>query len=148
MTTKTQNPPIEALDFDSKINRLKKMFSQLESTEKRYHLLIDLGKTLPLLEETYKTKENLVKGCQSLLYIHAFASDDKIFFKASSDALISKGLAALMLYVYNGESSQTILQNPPFFLEELGLYAALSPNRSQGLYHIYLKIRELSLIPN
>lgn len=143
MTVKIQFSQSELIGYDAKINQLKDFFSKIQNPEEKYHFIIQLGQDLASFKEEYKTNEHLVKGCQSVLYLHAMKEQDRIFFSASTDALISKGLAALLIYAYSGESIETILKNPPLFLQDLGLYAALSPNRSQGLYHIYLKMREL-----
>jgi cysteine desulfuration protein SufE len=130
--------------LEKKREKLKKKFLSL-SVEERYHALISLGRELPSLSKEHKIQENIVRGCQSALYLRSYTREGKIFFEASSDALISAGLAALLISIYNGETPETVLKNPPHFLHELGLYASLSPGRSNGLAHIYLRMQQEAL---
>lgn len=134
-----------APSLDEKIDLLKKKIISIASAEEKYHLLIEMGKKLPALPEEHKTEQNMVRGCQSKLYLYSYEENEKIFFKASADALISAGLAALLVSVYSGETAETILKRPPDFLETLGIYASLSPNRSNGLSHIHLKMKQEAL---
>lgn len=131
--------------FFQKSEELKRKFTSFHSQEARYAALIELGKSLPIYPKELKTKDKIVSGCQSTLYLHAFLEDEKIFFQACSEALISAGLAAILLHVYNGESPQTLLTCPPKFLADLGIIGALSPARSNGLAHIHLRMKQLSL---
>jgi cysteine desulfuration protein SufE len=130
--------------FEKKCIEIKKKFEPL-SPEKRYQLLMDMGKGLKPYLDVYKTPKNLVSGCQSILYLRSFQEDGKIFFEAQADALISAGLAALLVFLYSGETVETILKNSPVFIEELGIGASLSMNRSNGLSNILLKIKQESL---
>lgn len=138
--------PKETQSFEEKITSLKKYFQEIETPTQKYEFLIDLGKRLPQLDPKYKTEEFLVRGCQSLLFIRAEHKEGLIFFSAASDALISSGLASLLISVYNGEKLETILTQAPHFLEELGIYASLSPNRAQGISQMYLKMKYLSIL--
>lgn len=131
--------------FQKKSEELKKKFLALTSVDARYGALIEMGKNLPLYPEALKTPEYIVSGCQSILYLHASLKDGKLFFETTSDALISAGLAALLLAVYNEETPETLLTCPPQFLAELGVLGQLSPNRSNGLAHIHLKMKQLAL---
>jgi cysteine desulfuration protein SufE len=146
MHTETGPLSIENLSFENKIARLKNKFTSLDSPSEKYHLLMDLGKSLPPIDAKYKNDNYVVRGCQSQLYIHAQQEEGKIFFSAGTDALISAGLAALLVEVYSGETMDTILTHPPHFLQELGIYASLSPNRAHGLIHIYQKMKMLSIL--
>jgi cysteine desulfuration protein SufE len=83
-----------------------------------------------------------VPGCQSVLYLHTHFQDGKLFFAAHSEALISAGLAALLIAIYTDSSPETILLNPPVFLQEIGLLASLSPSRSNGFASIYHRMRQ------
>lgn len=132
--------------FDEKIDFIKKRFQSFQSPTDKYNLLMDLGKKLPSIDPKHKTEKSLVKGCQSQLFLHAEVRENKVFFSASSDALISSGLAALLIFIYNGETIETILSNPPNFLQDLGIYTSLSPNRSNGLANIYLKMKLLAIL--
>ena len=131
--------------FEQKISGFKKQFEPL-SPSKKYEYLINLGNNLPAIDSKFKSADTLVHGCQSELYLHTELKLGKVYFSASSDALISKGLAALLITIYNGASPETILSSPPHFLEELGLYASLSPSRSNGISHIYLKMKLQTII--
>jgi cysteine desulfuration protein SufE len=132
-------------NFLSKSHSLISQFSSCSTPEETYEKIIALGKTLPAYPNEYKTAENKVSGCQSTLYVHAYKENSFIFFKADSDALISKGLAALLIQVYNGETPESILQNEPKFLQNIGLEQALSPSRSNGLFSILLQMRKEAL---
>ena len=123
-------------------DEIRKAFSSLKTPEERYNFLIDLGRKLSTYPDALKIPEHLVPGCQSLLYLATTLRDGKLHFQAHSDALISKGLAALLIWAYNGFSPEDLLKNPPTFLQELGIVASLSPSRSNGLAQIYLRMQQ------
>ncbi len=131
--------------IQQKIFELKKRFSTLKPGEERYTAIMEMGRQLPPYPTDLKTPDRLVKGCQSTLYLSADYKNGKMFFQTSADALISAGLAALLLFVYNEESPETILTTPPDFLKELGIDASLSLNRSNGLANIHLRTKQLTL---
>lgn len=87
-------------------------------------------------------EENSVQGCQSLLYLHTEKEQKILHFHAYSDALISSGLAALLIFLYSGESAEQIIQNPPKVLEKIGIPLALTPSRANGLASLYVKMRK------
>ena len=118
---------------------LKILFEPLSRTE-RYEKIIELGKSLPTFPTAERIPENLVHGCQSLMYLTCTFQNDILYLNADSDALISKGLAALLLHIYNNESPQTILTCPPTVIKELGLTALISPGRANGLAALYTRI--------
>lgn len=124
---------------------MKDSFSSCSTADAKYKKLIELGKFLPPLEEKQKIEFNLVQGCQSILYLHTTFCEDKIFFNAHSEALISAGLAALLIGVYSGESPDAVLKCPPAFIKELGLDLALTPGRSNGLANMYLRMQQESI---
>lgn len=124
---------------------VKKLFESCDSEEKKYQKIIELGRQLPKVSDQFKSPEYIVKGCQSIVYLGSNLKDGKVFYEAESEALISAGLAALLLYVYNGESPEAILKCPPTYLDELGIGASLTPNRANGLYSIHLKIKQDAL---
>jgi len=117
-------------------------FSSLSSREALYSEMIAWGKKLPPFDPTWKTEKNLVVGCQSKTYLHSTCKGNRVFFSASSDALISAGLAALLIAVYSEEPPETILLSPPLFLEELGIPSLLTPGRVNGLASLYLKMKQ------
>lgn len=127
--------------FQKKCAEIKKKFMGL-GLDARYQELMRLGKSLPAFPNELKTPSRIVQGCQSILYLDTKFENGKCFFKADADALISKGLAALLIAVYSGESPETILKCPPDFIGELGIGASLSPMRSNGLAQIYLRMKQ------
>jgi len=128
-----------------KQEKLKNLFTNFKDSNEKYHKIIDLGRQLPKMDISYKTEANLVKGCQSVMYLRGFLENDKVFFEADSDALISLGLCALLISIYSNESAETILKCPPNCLEELGISSSLSQNRANGLYSIHLKMKQEAL---
>ncbi|HRD56077.1 MAG TPA: SufE family protein [Parachlamydiaceae bacterium] len=129
----------------NKQEKIKKIFNTCNTPEEKYKQVILLGQQLKRMDAAYKIEENLVKGCQSTMFLHAELKDGKILFEADSDALISFGLAAILIAIYSGETAETILKCPPSCLDELGLSASLSPNRANGLYSIHLKMKQEAL---
>lgn len=129
----------------SKQSAIKKLFEGCLTEEDKYRKIIELGRLLPPLEPCYQIEANRVKGCQSQMYLHAELRDKKVYFKANADALISAGLAYLLLYVYSEETPEAILKCPPTYLEELAITASLTPNRANGLYSLHLKMKQEAL---
>lgn len=109
--------------------------------EALYLEIMRWGKMLPPFDPSLRTEENRVIGCQSLMYLSVEYKEGKLFFSADSDALISKGLAALLIFLYNGETPLHILTHPPTLIAELGLIASLTPGRANGFASLYYKMR-------
>ncbi len=130
---------------EKKQMQVKALFDACTSEELKYHKIIELGKQQPHLPDSEKTPENIVKGCQSTMYLTASFKDGCVFFAADSDALISAGLAAILIKVYSGETPEAILKCPPKYLEELGIGASLTPSRANGLYSIHLRMKQDAL---
>lgn len=128
-----------------KQQKMKNLFTACPSEEKKYEKIIEMGRALPPLSVQDKTPENFVKGCQSTMYLKSKLENGKVYFTADSDALISAGLAAILLQVYNGEAPEVILKCPPTYLEDLGISASLTPNRANGLYSIHLRMKQDAL---
>lgn len=128
-----------------KQKQIQDLFNQYSDAESKYRLIIDLGKKLQPFNPSFKTPAHFVKGCQSTMYLHAELSDGVIHFTAESDALISAGLAAILIAVYSGETPEVILTCPPKYLETLGISASLTPSRANGLYSIHLKMKQEAL---
>ncbi len=99
----------------------------------KYELIIQMAKDLPLIDEQYKTEENIIKGCQSRVWLHADYKDGKVFFTADSDALITKGLVAMVVRVLSGHTPKEIAGSDVYFIDAIGLKSHLSPTRSNGL---------------
>lgn len=108
-------------------------FSLFEDWTGKYEHLIDLAKELPPMDEKLKTEENLVRGCQSRVWLDAFMENNVLKFSADSDAMITKGLAALMVRVLSGHKPEEIAKADLFFVDQIGLREHLSPTRSNGL---------------
>ncbi len=125
-----------------KQERVKKSFASCKTPGEIYEKIIELGRMLGHFPEEWKTRENLVSGCQSQVYLHAEFIEGKIRFFVGADALISAGLAALLLAVYNDETPEAVLGCAPLFLESLGVQAALTPGRSHGLASIHLRMKQ------
>lgn len=111
----------------------------------RYQLLIDLGSEQEPLPEEYKTDNNLIEGCQSRVWLQADVVDGKVIFRAESDALIVKGIVALLIKVYSGHTPDEILASEPYFVEAIGLKEHLSPTRSNGLVAMIKQMRMYAL---
>ena len=129
-------------------NEIIEEFSMFEDWEERYQYMIDLGKTLPLIDDQYKTDENIIKGCQSKVWVHAELKDDKLFFTADSDAIITKGIVAILIRVFSNQSPETILKTNTDFIDEIGLKEHLSPTRANGLVSMIKKIKMYALAFN
>ena len=99
----------------------------------RYEYIIDLGKSLPLIDEQYKDEQHLIKGCQSQVWLKAELDGDKVQFTADSDAVITKGIIALLVRVLSGQKPEDIAQSDLYFIDKIGLKEHLSPTRSNGL---------------
>lgn len=116
-----------------KQERIIREFELLGDWPERYKYIIKLGQKLPPLDDKYKVEENLVRGCQSQVWLTTDFEDGKVIFNADSDAAITKGLVALMVRFYSGESPETILMTDPQFIKKIGMQEHLSPTRSNGL---------------
>ena len=130
------------MQIEDKIKVLKSQFSAAADWEQKYEKIIELGKKWPGLPDSLKTEDLKVKGCQSQVWIQAeLDSQKKIVFRGDSDALLVKGLVALVLEVYSHETPQVILETAPIFLKEIGFDTGLSPSRSNGLYSMIKQIK-------
>ena len=121
------------MTISEKQDRIIRQFKLLGDWPERYKYIIKLGQKLSPLDEKFKKEENLVRGCQSQVWLITELKDDKIVFKADSDAAITKGLVALLVEFYSGETPDTILETPPLFIKNIGMEDHLSPTRSNGL---------------
>ena len=120
-------------------------FSVFEDWLDRYNYLIELGNDLPEIDPKYRTNEYLINGCQSKVWLHAELNDGKIEFIADSDAIIVKGIVALLVKVLNGRTPDEILENELHFIDDIGLRQNLSPTRSNGLLAMVKKMRLYAL---
>ncbi len=120
-------------------------FSGFDDWMDKYQLLIDLGNEQEPLDDKYKTEQNLIDGCQSRVWLQADLNDGKLLFTAESDALIVKGIVALLIRVLSGHTPQEILDSDLYFIEEIGLKEHLSPTRSNGLLAMVKQMRMYAL---
>ena len=127
-------------------NEVVEEFSVFDDWMDKYQLLIDLGNELEPLDERYKTSQNLIDGCQSRVWVQADYADGLIHLQADSDALIVKGIIALLIHVLSGHSPQEILDTELFFIDRIGLSDHLSPTRSNGLLAMVKQIRAYALV--
>lgn len=116
-------------------------FDFLEDWEQKYEYIIDLGKELKGLPEDKKTDDNLIKGCQSKVWIDAEFKEGKLFFNADSDGILPKGIVSLLVSIYNGQPTKDILDSDFKFIEEIGLQEFLSPSRANGLMAMTKQIK-------
>lgn len=116
-------------------------FSIFDDWEERYQYMIDLGKDLPLIDEQYKTEDNIIKGCQSKVWVHAEMQDNKINFTADSDAIITKGIIAILVRVFSNQHPKDILDADTKFIDEIGLKEHLSPTRANGLVSMIKQLK-------
>jgi cysteine desulfuration protein SufE len=114
--------------------------------EGKYEYLIDLGVHLPLIDSQYKTADKLIKGCQSRVWLHSELRDEKIIFTADSDAIITKGIVALLIRVISGNTADEIINAPLKFINTIGLIEHLSPNRGNGLVSMIQQMKRDAMV--
>ena len=120
-------------------------FSMFDDWMQRYEYIIDLGKSLPLIDEQYKTEDNIIKGCQSKVWVHGEQNGDKVVFTADSDAILTKGIIAILIRAFSNQKAADILDANTDFIDEIGLKEHLSPTRANGLVSMIKKIRMYAL---
>ncbi|MBR9846748.1 MAG: SufE family protein [Algicola sp.] len=116
-------------------------FAMFDDWEERYQYMIDLGKTLPLIDAQYKTEDNIIKGCQSKVWVHADMKDDKVVFTADSDAIITKGIIAILIRVFSNQHPKDIIEADTDFIDQIGLKEHLSPTRANGLVSMIKQLK-------
>jgi cysteine desulfuration protein SufE len=116
-------------------------FSMFDDWMERYEYIIELGKSIPLIDQKFKSDDNIIKGCQSKVWLHAEQNDDKIIFTADSDAILTKGIIALLLRVFSNHTPQEILDAETAFIDEIGLKEHLSPTRANGLVSMIKQLK-------
>ena len=116
-------------------------FAMFDDWEERYQYMIDLGKSLPLIDEKYKTDDNIIKGCQSKVWVHAELNDDKIKFTADSDAIITKGIIAILIRAFSNQHPKDIIDADTDFIDKIGLKEHLSPTRANGLVNMIKQLK-------
>lgn len=120
-------------------------FSLMEEWMDKYEYIIQLGKELPLIAEQYKTDDNLIKGCQSRVWLHTELKDGKLYFTGESDAVITKGLVSMMIAALSGHTPKEIASTEIYFIDAIGLRNHLSPTRSNGLLSMLKQMKLYAL---
>ena len=126
-------------------NEIIDEFSLFEDWMQRYEYMIELGKSIELIDSSKKIDSNLIKGCQSKLWLHAELNNDKLIFKADSEAIITKGIAAVLLRVFSNQTPEDILNANLDFIDKIGLKEHLSPTRANGLISMIKQIKYYAL---
>jgi cysteine desulfuration protein SufE len=116
-------------------------FSMFEDWMQRYEYMIELGKSLPLIDPQYKTDDYIIKGCQSKVWVHADLEDDKLIFTADSDAIITKGIIAILIRAFSHQHPDAILEAGTEFIDKIGLKEHLSPTRANGLVSMIKQLK-------
>jgi len=122
-------------------NEIIDEFSMFDDWQERYQYMIDLGKTLPLIDDKFKTEDNIIKGCQSKVWVHANMEDDKVNFTADSDAIITKGIIAILIRAFSNQHPKAIIEANTDFIDKIGLKEHLSPTRANGLVSMIKQIK-------
>ena len=120
-------------------------FDMFEEWMEKYEHIIDLGKSLPLIEEQFKTDDNLIKGCQSRVWLHAQQENNTVVFTADSDAIMTKGIIALLVRAFSGQKAQEIVDADTEFINQIGLKEQLSPTRANGLLSMVKQMKLYAL---
>jgi len=116
-------------------------FSMFEDWMQRYEYMIELGKSLPLIDPKFKTDDYIIKGCQSKVWVHAELEDDQLVFTADSDAIITKGIIAILIRVFSHQHPDAILNADTSFIDKIGLKEHLSPTRANGLVSMIKQLK-------
>jgi len=116
-------------------------FALFDDWMEKYEHMIGLGKSLPLIKEEYKTDDNIIKGCQSKVWVHAELDDDKLVFTADSDAIITKGIIAILIRAFSNQKPQDIIDADVEVIDEIGLKEHLSPTRANGLVSMIKQLK-------
>jgi len=122
-------------------NEIVEEFSLFEDWMQRYEYMIELGKSLPLIDKKYKTEDHIIKGCQSKVWVHADLEEDLLKFTADSDAIITKGIIAILIRVFSNQHPKDILEANTDFIDKIGLKEHLSPTRANGLVSMIKQIK-------
>ena len=129
------------MTIKEKQNEIVEEFDFLEDWEQKYEYIIDLGKQLSPLSDEVKTDENLIKGCQSKVWIDVKYEDGKLNFLADSDGILPKGIVSLLVSIYSGHTTEEILNSDFDFISQIGLQEFLSPSRANGLIAMTKQIK-------
>ncbi len=133
------------MTITEKQNEIIEEFSMFDDWMQRYEYIIELGKTLPIIADEYKTDNNIIKGCQSKVWLHAEKKDGEMVLTADSDAILTKGIIAVLIRVFSHENPKSVLEANLDFIDEIGLKEHLSPTRANGLLAMIKQIKMYAL---
>ena len=122
-------------------NEIVEEFAMFDDWMQRYEYMIELGKSLPIIEEQYKTEDNIIKGCQSKVWVHAELEEGKLVFTADSDAIITKGIIAILIRAFSNQKPMDIIEANTDFIDQIGLKEHLSPTRANGLVSMIKQLK-------
>ena len=120
-------------------------FDMFEDWMEKYEYIIDLGKSLPIIDNKFKTEDYLIEGCQSRVWLHAQQKDDKVIYTADSDAIMTKGIVALLIRAFSDQQAQEIVEADTDFIKQIGLKDQLSPTRANGLVSMIKQMKLYAL---
>jgi cysteine desulfuration protein SufE len=129
-------------------NEIVSEFSMFDDWMERYEYIIELGKGLPIIEDQFKTEDNIIKGCQSKVWVYAEEKDGKVVFSADSDAILTKGIIAILIRAFSNQTPAAILEANTDFVDEIGLKEHLSATRANGLVSMIKNIKMYALAFN
>lgn len=129
------------MTIDQIQNEIISEFDMFNDWTEKYEYIIDLGKSLPIINDTFKTSDNTIKGCQSKVWLYAEYINNKLIFTADSDAIITKGIVAVLIRVFSNQSPKDIVDAKTDFIEEIGLKQHLSQTRANGLSSMIKQIK-------
>ena len=133
------------MNIEEKQQDIISEFGLFDDWMQKYEYIIDLGKDLPIIEDELKTKDRLIEGCQSQVWLESRTENGLMHFSADSDAIITKGIIGLLIRVLNNESPETVAKTDLYFINEIGLHEHLSPTRSNGLASMVKKMKMAAL---
>lgn len=133
------------MSIEERQNRIIERFSIFDDWMDKYEYLIDLAKKLPGIDPAYQTDENIVEGCQSTVWVHAESVNGSINYVSYSNTVLTQGLIALLLTVFNDLPAKEIIEADLFFIDKIGLSSNLSPSRANGLMSIVTRMKKLAL---
>ncbi|SOE24098.1 Cysteine desulfuration protein SufE [Spirosomataceae bacterium TFI 002] len=133
------------MTIDEKQEEIIEDFDLFDDWEGKYEYIIDLGKKLPGIADEFKTEENIIKGCQSVVWLRAYMDGGKVFFEGDSEAIIVKGLVSMLLNVFSGHEPKEILNSEPYFIAKVGLASHLAQTRSNGLASMVKQMKTYAL---
>ena len=133
------------MKFNERTQQIESDFSRFDDWTEKYNYLIELGQSLPIIDEKYKQPQYLIEGCQSRVWLYAELQEGQVFYTADSDAIITKGIISLLINVFSGHTPNEILEANLYFIDQIGLREHLSPTRANGLLSMIKQIKMVAM---